>query len=196
MQTTINRKYFEFPEMVEHHFRFLEQELGFIMVEASETFIQYRSQLFFVNIYHGRQSYEVGFEVGRIDEAPLRYGLSALLMVVVPEYNGNTFFQARDKKTLQKSVERLAQIVKAHCHYLLMGDLETWKKLENIRQLEKKQLHQNYFVRPTKNEALGAWQRRDYEEVICKYETIETDLTEIERRRLACARKKIKEIKE
>ena len=54
-----------FSEAVQSAFGFLQQDYGFRCVEAGPTFVRYESDLAFVNLYHGRASYELGFEVGR-----------------------------------------------------------------------------------------------------------------------------------
>jgi hypothetical protein len=55
-----------FKEAVLKNFAFLVSN-GFKAVRQDVTFVRYESQVAFVNIYHGRGSFEVGVEIGRLD---------------------------------------------------------------------------------------------------------------------------------
>src|SRR5438128_6558460 len=56
-----------FQEAVLSSFTFLS-EFGLRSVEQKVTFLRYESRHVFVNVYHGRASYELGVEVGRLKE--------------------------------------------------------------------------------------------------------------------------------
>ena len=49
-------------------FHFLIQDYGFKCVETDVTFVRYESESIFVNIYHGRRSYELGVEIGKLEK--------------------------------------------------------------------------------------------------------------------------------
>lgn len=192
----LDRKSLEFPEMVIEHFSFLEQELGYSVVQALDTFVQYRYKVIFVNVYHGRSSYEVGFEIGRSDMSPTRrYHYSVILKAVAPEYKGQVFLQADNKEALRFCIDKIAQIAKTYCQSLFIGDDRTWKALEHAGEVLNEELYQEYTIRPVKNRALEAWQRRDFKEVIRLYESVEKELNDIERKRFFYAKKKIDELK-
>lgn len=56
-----------FRESALASFRFLV-DLGFRPVEEELTLVRYESPTVFVNIYHGRASFELGVEIGVLDE--------------------------------------------------------------------------------------------------------------------------------
>jgi hypothetical protein len=55
-----------FREAVLSNFRFLI-DLGLHPVEEQVTLVRYESQAVFINIYHGRSSYALAVEIGRLD---------------------------------------------------------------------------------------------------------------------------------
>lgn len=55
----------EFAIEVLYHFHFLINDYKFKRLEANRTFVRYESKYIFVNIYHGRRSYELGVEIGQ-----------------------------------------------------------------------------------------------------------------------------------
>lgn len=51
---------------------------GLKPVEEDVTFVRYESDAMFVNVYHGRGSFEIGVEIGRLDR-PEKYGLDYIV---------------------------------------------------------------------------------------------------------------------
>src|SRR2546430_3685910 len=62
-----DRARLRFRDCVLRDFQFLS-EFGLRPVEEKTTFVRYESTNVFVNIYHGRASFELGVEVGRLAE--------------------------------------------------------------------------------------------------------------------------------
>ncbi|MGH8590336.1 MAG: hypothetical protein ACREXX_13715, partial [Gammaproteobacteria bacterium] len=61
-----NRAELRFVEEAQTAFHFLVEELGFRLVKCEPpTFVRYESNKLFVNVYHGRLSYEIDVEIGR-----------------------------------------------------------------------------------------------------------------------------------
>ena len=82
------RHLFRFAEAVEREFEFLAS-LGLKLVSAESTFARFEAEDRFVNVFHGRASYEIGVEVGRwieIDGVPVeqKFSLAYLEQVLVP----------------------------------------------------------------------------------------------------------------
>jgi len=66
-----------FQDSVLSSFDFLST-YGLRPVEESATFVRYESSSVFVNVYHGRASFEIGVEIGRRDR-PEKYGLDYIV---------------------------------------------------------------------------------------------------------------------
>src|SRR5687768_13994378 len=71
----------KFTEAVSERFTFLK-ELGFSEVESLSTIVRYRKGDLEVDVYHGRQSFELGLGVAR---RGTRYSLSELIRVSDPD---------------------------------------------------------------------------------------------------------------
>lgn len=63
MSKVRNRSDLGFSEAVLRAFEFLVRDFGFRCAEASPTLVRYESRSVVVALYHGRQSFEVGFEI-------------------------------------------------------------------------------------------------------------------------------------
>src|SRR5260370_23757025 len=61
---TSDRSALGFSQAAASAFRFLEERFGFRITERQPTRLRYENRTTFVNLYHGRLSYELGFEVG------------------------------------------------------------------------------------------------------------------------------------
>ena len=65
---TFRRMQLGFSLEVLSAFQFLTQDYGFKCVKNDVTFVRYESESTFVNIYHGRRSYELGVEIGKLEK--------------------------------------------------------------------------------------------------------------------------------
>jgi hypothetical protein len=68
------RGHLGFPQAVRDAFRFL-QTFGFKEVGADDTIVRYATERVFLNIYHGRSSYELGIEIGPRSDQQKGYSL-------------------------------------------------------------------------------------------------------------------------
>jgi len=75
IMNTSDRAYFNFAEEARKAFTFLG-ELGFSEIEALPTLVRYRKDDVEVDVYHGRQSYEIGAGVTAFGT---RYSIEAIM---------------------------------------------------------------------------------------------------------------------
>lgn len=190
MNTT--RKDLCFSDIVQKEFSFLEHDFGLSLDALNITIVRYRSPSLAVNVYHGRKSYEIGFELCKVDEKPeICLSLPTILRAVVPSYKGQTFFQASDRHTLEHCINIMASLVKSYCIDLFKGNVATWKVVKKIQDEMTEEVTNLYTIKPIKIKALEAWQRKDYREVVSLYESVMSNLDDIERRRLDYSRKRM-----
>src|SRR2546427_6337083 len=108
-----------FTEAVLSAFDFLEREYDFHVVNAEPTIVTYESPRVFVNIYHGRASYELGFEIGRLvglagqREHPFSLG-DLITLAGAQEETGYTFLQASTRERVKVYVPKLADLAKRY----------------------------------------------------------------------------------
>src|SRR6266508_1197859 len=67
---SLQRESLGFAPAATQAFSFLVERLGFRLAKQEPTFVRYESKSVFVNIYHGRSSYEIGVEVGPRAQTP------------------------------------------------------------------------------------------------------------------------------
>lgn len=80
----IDRSLLHFPEEVKHRFAYLEG-LGFRDVRTEPTFVRYESPATAINIYQGRQSYEIGLEIESSQAPTESYSFSEVLRLLDAE---------------------------------------------------------------------------------------------------------------
>ncbi len=104
-----------FVAAVQGSFGFLENDYGFRLVRAEPTFVRYEGERRFVNVFHGRSSYELGVEIGRWVEvdgevAEQRFGLGYVVALSrEPDSVGFRAFTATDADTVARFVLQLAE---------------------------------------------------------------------------------------
>jgi len=79
-------------------------------------FVRYESSTVFVNLYHGRASYELGFEIGRLDDGTGKeeppYSLNMIMELMHAQEE--RFFQASTAERVKKFVAELADLVRTY----------------------------------------------------------------------------------
>ena len=143
----------------------------------------------FLNVYHGRQSYELNVEVGSIAEPAGRsYRLSDVLGAIVGwDDKRPTYFQASNREAVRRCVQGIADLVANHYGPVLRGDAGVLGRVA-AHTLERSRAHTREVVqRPVREAAEKAWQTKDYAKVRELYASIRDDLTLVERKRLEYA---------
>jgi len=107
-----------FTEAVNDRFAFLK-ELGFSEAESLPTIVRYRKGDLEVDVYHGRQSFELGLGVAR---RGTRYTLSELIRVTDPvaadQYRN---FAATTPKGIAEGISRLEKLAIRYGERALRG---------------------------------------------------------------------------
>lgn len=189
-----NRAQLGFAEAVLSAFNFLTKEYGFHLVKADATFVRYESPHVFVNVYHGRASYELGFEIGRLidmagqGEHPFSLAMVIELMGAQIE-TGYTLLQASSPERVKKYVPKLADLVKKYAASALKNDSNTFKLLAETRSRMSDEIHKDMKLKDTREDAEKAWREKNYSKLASLYESISEDLTPAESKKLDYAKK-------
>lgn len=187
-----NREELQFPKLVIRYFKFLERDFNFIVSRTTNTLVRYQSELLFINIYHGRNSYEIGFELGVIGSLNTAvYDLPVILKTLVPAYKGLLYFQASNYADLKDCIKTISRIVIEYCKEALYGKELVLAEINNTYNTINKEATKLYSIKPIQDKALQAWQRKDYFEVVRLYTSIENEINQLERQRLIFARKNL-----
>jgi hypothetical protein len=176
------RHHLRFPESVFDAFAFLSG-YGFERKESLPTFGRFESPDVFVNVYHGRSSYELGVELGTLaDKEPF-----SLLEVV--ESSGGTMPRAanvaRSASEIVIGLKQLAEILSTYGVQHLRNDEEALQRLDDVRERKFGQFLYESRFDDARALARQAWHASDYSEVVRLLRRIpESERLPIERKRL------------
>lgn len=187
MEIGRERTRLNFAGAVRKRFAFLGDH-GFTETESLPTIVRYRKGDLEIDVYHGRQSFEVGFGIAR---QGVRYSLSELIRAADPaaaeQYRNEA---ANTPKGIAKAVAHLQESVKRFGERALQGDAEYFSALE----LQRKSWGDGYAldvleaqVRP---KAEAAFREGDYRQAAELYERIRARLSVVELKKLALARER------
>jgi len=180
-----------FADAVAASFHFLTDRFGFKIVRRAPTFVRYESSHIFVNIYHGRSSYEIGLEVGLRGD-PLqeeKFTLGDILEAVAAPQR-YSFLQASTQDRVAKYVRRLADLALAHGEPVFGGDKEVFAKLRSAQGRQSQDYLLGIRLARARKAALAASQRQDYAAVIRILKPLRDHLTASEAKRLQYAERR------
>ncbi len=177
-----------FVDFVLEAFAFLLR-LGFVIARREGTFVRFESDVVFINVYHGRSSYHVGLEVGRIRDGAM-YSLHELLRAVAPGDIDRARYQATGPEVLARCLASIAETVEKNCGALLAGDPAAFERLRSavspLRQAATLQAQFGAII----DRGDRAWDSKDFNQAATLYEKGAPALDETRMRRLAYLRKR------
>jgi hypothetical protein len=182
-----------FEKAVRKEFAFLKTEHQMQIVESQPTLVRYESDKFFVNVYHGRSSYELVFEVGRKTnpeevQSPFRPG--DFLRVRDPEAaNALRYYVAVSRDEVERGVRLLATGFRVTAEEVLKRP-ELFEQLKRNRTKAIEAFAEDVHERQTRPKAEEAFRRGDYKAAAALYGSMEGRLTPTERRKLQIARER------
>jgi len=152
--------------------------------------VRYESDRNFLNFYHGRQSYDIGVEVGRHAADAYRYRLPDVLAALLgPDHTSRTSFQASTPSAVASCMQQIAELVDTHFGPVLEGDREAWKRIVDVTAARNREYTKEVVQQPVRRAAEEAWTQRNYRKVCELYESIRSDLAPVEEKRLEFALK-------
>jgi hypothetical protein len=183
-----------FADEVLAAFDFLTAEYGFHRTKVDVTFIRYESRDVFVNVYHGRSSYELGLEIGRFAERvgteDVEFSLGNIIDVMgARAQTGYTFFQASTPEKVKRLVSRLADLLKEYGKAALTGDPLFFSKLRDEAARKSDDYLKQIQLSRIREQVGQAWHQKNYFKVVELYESVRDDLTPAEIKKLEYARK-------
>jgi hypothetical protein len=181
-----------FSEPAKRAFSFLEGA-GFKLVLLEPSRLRYETAGSVVRIEWDARSGEMNVffglqpAKGRPEDA---FSLSDLLdMVGIEAPERRAPFQVADEKKLAPFLEKMANDVLVHAQPALSGDRMFFRRLQTFRESKSYEYMRSMRLRQVRAQADEAWRDRQLERVIALYGSIEDDLSESEKVRLAYARK-------
>jgi hypothetical protein len=184
---SVGRTRLRFPVVVEAKFAFLVG-LGFSMVESQATLVRYQKDDLVVDVYHGRQSYELGVNVGCGDELFSMSELIRMSDATAAEKYRNV--AATSVATVESAVEQLAALLRRYGNHAVRDDHEFFAGLRRQRQSVAKTLELDSLAHQIRPKAEAAFGQGRYREAAELYERIVECLSVAEKAKLALSRKR------
>lgn len=179
-----------FKDAVLSHFKFLS-DFGLHPVEEKVTFVRYESPLVFVNVYHGRASYELGAEIGKVKEPEKKLHIFSVVRWAGAEkaegLGQHVMFQVGSREGVQEFVPKLAALVRKYAIPLLRGDESAYHAALEFQAKQYANEVKEGNLRVLRSRADVAWHAKDYAQVIELYGPVREELTEVEAKKLAYA---------
>ena len=176
-----------FVEIVRREFSFLE-EFGFSEIEALPTIVRYQGEPLGLNVYHGRQSYEIGVRIECEDED---FSIGQILRAT--DSGAWEKFRnpaATTREGLETGVEKLADLVRRYGGRALRNEPEFFADLRRSRSFWAEEMALDVLERQTRPRAAAAFLEGRYREAAELYERIAPRLSAAEQAKLAAARKR------
>ena len=168
-------------------FAFLK-DLGFSQIGVSPTIVRFRKAEVEADIYYGRRSFELGFEIRR---GMTKFSLSELIRIIDPEtakkYRN---FTATTQRALDEGLERLAELVMRYGQQALHGDPEVFTALEKEGKSWAESYALDVLARTLRPKADEAFRHGNYREAAELYERFRSRLAADEIKKLEIARKR------
>jgi hypothetical protein len=181
-----------FKDSVLASFTFLD-DLGFRPVQEKVTFVRYESPTVFVNIYHGRASFELGVEIGSLSEPCESVTLYDIVSwagaLDVEGFGQHVMFQVSSQEGVQKFVPRLASLVQRYGAPFLQGDYTAFTKVLEARSSAAADYEKQVRLQDLRRRAEAAWDVKDFATVVDLYGSMRPDMTAVEVKRLDYAEK-------
>jgi hypothetical protein len=175
----------EFAAIAREAFGFLS-DLGFSESESMPTIVRYRRGDVEADVYHGRQSHELGFGVTR---QGVRYSIGDLIRTTDPEaaerYRN---FAARTPDGIVEGLTRLAALVRRHAVPALQGDPGVFAVLADQSRTSRETFAMNVLARQILPKADEAFRKGNYREAAELYERIQSRLGPAQLKKLIIAK--------
>lgn len=183
-----------FTDAVLSHFKFLS-DFGFLPVKEKVTFVRYESPEVFVNVYHGRASYELGVEIGRLNEPQKKLHIFTIVhwagAAEAEGFGKHVMFQVGTREGIQEFVPKLAALVKKYATPLLRADESAFRSALEFQAKQWVAYEKEVRLRDLRTRAEAAWHAKDYARVVELYGPVREELTEVEAKKLAYAEQQV-----
>jgi len=183
-----------FKDAVLSSFKFLG-EFGLRPIEEKVTFVRYESSEVFLNVYHGRASFEMGVELGRLKDPEKELHIFTIVYWAGAEkaegFGQHVMFQIGTLEGVQEFVPKLAVLVKKYAVPLLRGDEDSYRSALEFQARRFADEIKQGNSRVIRGKAEAAWHAKDYAQIVELYGPVRDDLNEVEAKKLAYAEQQI-----
>ena len=186
-----DRSYLNFEDQVRKWFVFLGQ-MGFTEIEALPTLVRYKNDGVEVDIYHGRQSYEIG---AGVTFSGTRYAISEIIQASDSEaFKRFRYAMTSTPEGVGAALEELSLLMKRYGDVALKGDSHFIVTLAKQRQQWSEDYALDVLARQLRPKADEAFRQKDYTTAVDLYSCIRERLSAAEHKKLSYAIKHSKSV--
>ena len=181
------RSKYEFDKEVRHAFTFLV-DLGFKEIEAAPTLVRYQKSGVEVDVYHGRQSCEIGAGVTAYGT---RYSIGAIIRAIAPDVVKHfRYVSARTSETMVAGLEELSSLMQLYGREALEGNPTFFSMLDKKRKIWSEEFALDVLARQLRPQAAEAFRKKEYAKAAELYSQIKKGLSPVELKKLDLAKKR------
>jgi len=179
-----DRSPLNFERSAREAFAFLG-DLGYSEIAASPTLVRYGKGDIEVDVYHGRQSYEIG---AGIAVGGTRYSMSALIRAADPALAARSRnYVATTPEGVTAGLKALADLLKRYGARALSGDVMFFAALDRSGALWSQEYALDVLAEQLRPRAAAAFRARDYSTAAGLYAQVRSRLSPAEIKKLAIA---------
>lgn len=187
MMSASDRAHLNFAEEARKAFAFLV-DLGFSEIDSLPTRVRYRKGSVEVDVYHGRQSYEIGVGVTAFGT---RYAISEIIRANDPETEMQFRYPATTTPDgVVAGLEELSALMMRYGRASLDGDPQFFLTLEGQRTRWSEEYALDVLADQLRPQADEAFRQRDYAKAAELYSRIRERLTPAEVKKLSIAKER------
>lgn len=185
-----DRLHLGFIEKTRKAFTFLN-DLDFSEIEALPTLVRYRKDDVEVDVYHGRQSYEI--RVG-ITAFGIQYSSSEIIRVSdIEVYKQFRYPMTSTAEYMITGLEEISSLMKRYGSVALSGDSNFFSKLKEHRILWSEEYALDVLAEQLRPKATEAFKHKDYATVVELFSRIRERLSPAEIKKLSIAEARSKD---
>lgn len=162
---------------------------GFTCTEQSAHIVTFQSPAVALSVIHEPISYEIDIAYSLQSDPWEQYDLRSMLDIAVGiDHQEPVYFQASEPKRVVECVKSIAVYMQKYGESILTGDPVAYRRIDELSRRRNANFTRQVIQAPTRQAAEMAWRCRDYAKARDLYESIENDLTPLEKKRLSYAR--------
>ena len=185
-----------FLEQALKAFSYVVDAWGFLVTQELLTFVRFERGPTFIQVFHGRSSFEIDVEVGRSGDGTGRLYTLGMFMELYDDSAAAAYRcpAVTERGAVGRALERVASLFEKYGREIATDSDGIWARLDEVYDASLKSLGRRFQCRQCRRAAEEAWRQRNYRAVVEAYTEIESDLSPAEQKKLAYCRKKLGEI--
>jgi len=162
---------------------------GFAISGENPYVVKFTSANVVLAVSHDRISYEIDVSFAPKADPSRRYSLRDILDLSWPaRRDEHAFFQASQPGRIAECVRTIAGLLRDYGKTALTAEPATLAQMDDISRVRNEAYTKEVIQTPIRKAAEARWQDHDYVAVRDLYGSIESDLTQVEKKRLEYAR--------